>query len=100
MTSKEEGLGPVKRYGVRYGRTVKHNVAKIEKLQRHPQKCPYCNKLSVSRLSVGIWFCNKCKNKFTGNAYFLQKPVEIDEILEEEKSITEEVIEEDNIAEV
>ncbi len=95
MTNKEEGLGSVKRFGVRYGRTVKHNMAKIEKLQRKPQKCPYCNKLQVSRIAVGIWLCNKCGSKFTGNAYYLEAPVQTEEVIEEEKPVAEELVEDE-----
>jgi len=58
-----------KRFGARYGRTVKHNFAKIETEQRKLHKCPYCSKESVKRVAVGIWFCKKCSSKFTGKAY-------------------------------
>lgn len=63
------GLGSVKRFGVRYGRTTKHRLAKIERAQKAPQKCPYCLKLGVKRISVGIFTCPTCKAKFTGKAF-------------------------------
>jgi len=59
----------MKRFGARYGRTVKKNFIKIEIEQRKLHKCPYCNKESVKRLALGIWFCRKCKAKFSGKAY-------------------------------
>ena len=75
MAEKKQGLGPVKRYGVRYGRTVKFKRAAIEMLQKSSTKCPYCNKHKVERKSKGIWHCTKCKNTFSGQAYtFVAKP--------------------------
>lgn len=75
MAEKKEGLGPVKRFGVRYGRTTKFKRAVIEKMQKASTKCPYCNKHQVKRQAKGIWHCLKCKNTFTGQAYtFTAKP--------------------------
>ncbi len=77
MATTTKSLGAVKRFGVRYGRTPKHNMARIEDEQRKKQKCPYCLKNKVIRLATGIWQCNKCNAKFTGNAYYLgAKPKE------------------------
>ena len=70
-----KGLGPVKRLGVRYGRTVKHKLANIERAQKKPQICPYCKRPKAKRLSVGIYNCKKCNSKFTGKAYFLTEAV-------------------------
>ena len=69
----EKGLGPAKRFGPRYGRTVKFKLAKIEKQQRKPQICPYCDMPKAKRVSAGIYECKKCNSKFTGRAYFLKK---------------------------
>jgi large subunit ribosomal protein L37Ae len=69
----EKGLGPAKRFGPRYGRTVKFKLAKIEKQQRKPQICPYCDMPKAKRISAGIYECKKCNSKFTGRAYFLKK---------------------------
>lgn len=76
MASKK-GLGPVKRFGVRYGRTVKHKLAKIEKEQKKNHLCPYCSREKVSRVSYGIWNCKKCDSTFTGRAYNLGSSVEL-----------------------
>ena len=57
------------RFGVRYGVTLKNKINEIEKKQRGKHKCPYCSKDTVTRLSIGIWECSKCKAKFTGKAY-------------------------------
>lgn len=79
MAKKEKGLGSVKRFGPRYGRTVKHRLRAIEKLQKAKHKCPYCTKTQVKRLSSGIFTCAKCNNTFTGKAYFpaVEKPVPV-----------------------
>ena len=59
-------------FGARYGRAVRNNLAKVEQKQRKKQKCPYCEKLGVKRLSIGIWHCKKCNKKFASNAYYLE----------------------------
>ena len=59
------------RFGARYGRAVKVKLNTIEEKQRKKQKCPYCGKLGVKRLSKGIWHCRKCGKKFTGDTYYL-----------------------------
>ncbi len=81
----EKGLGPAKRFGPRYGRTVKFKLAKIEKQQRKPQMCPYCDMPKAKRISAGIYECNKCKSKFTGRAYFLKKKAPVIVVAEEEE---------------
>ena len=61
----------VRRFGSRYGRRTRLKFGFIERLQRSLHKCPYCNQKKAKRVSVGIWFCKKCKSKFTGKAYTL-----------------------------
>ncbi len=58
-----------KRFGPRYGRKTKDNVAKLEAQYLNKQKCPYCNKVNVKRLAMGIWNCRSCSAKFAGKAY-------------------------------
>jgi large subunit ribosomal protein L37Ae len=65
----KKGLGSVKRFGARYGRTVKHKLAGIEKSLRGFQTCPYCHSKRAKRTAAGIWECRKCNAKFTGRAY-------------------------------
>jgi ribosomal protein L37AE/L43A len=69
MAEKKEGLGAVKRFGVRYGRTVKFKRAAIEKMQKESTTCPYCQKDKVIKKSKGVWHCTKCLHTFTGQAY-------------------------------
>jgi large subunit ribosomal protein L37Ae len=61
----------IKRFGARYGRKPKVKFAKIEAEQRAKHPCPYCNKIAVRRLALGIWNCNKCNTKFARKAYTL-----------------------------
>ena len=69
MAEAQRGLGPVKRFGTRYGRIIKHKLANIEIEQKQKHKCPYCGKPKVGRVSFGIWQCGKCNAKFTARAY-------------------------------
>ena len=88
-------LGSVKRYGPRYGRRVKHKVAKIESVQRKKHKCPYCHAIKVKRMAAGIWFCDRCKSKFTGKAYLLSKENVSKEVEETPEQVEEQVVEEE-----
>ena len=64
----------VGRYGTRYGRRNRDKVALIEVEQKKRHKCPYCAFPKVSRISAGIWKCDKCSAKFTSRAYTVSKP--------------------------
>ena len=66
---KTKKLGSVARFGARYGKRTKSKVLIVEQTQKAPQKCPYCSRTVVKRLSVGIFQCKKCDSKFTGKAY-------------------------------
>ncbi len=70
MTKK---IGSAGRFGSRYGKTIREKVSNIEKKQRKKQICPYCKKPAAKRLSMGIFICKKCKAKFTGGAYSVQR---------------------------
>ena len=65
-----------KRYGVRYGRKLRAKIGKIDREKHQSNTCPFCHYKSVKRLSVGIYLCGKCKNKFADRAYFLGKKLE------------------------
>jgi large subunit ribosomal protein L37Ae len=75
--AKKQGLGSVKRFGVRYGRTVKERLAKVERVQKAAHKCPYCSYDKVKFMSVGIWNCTKCGAKFASKAYNVEKPAPV-----------------------
>ncbi len=73
---KAKRYGSVKRFGARYGKKVKDRLARIEQLQKQKYKCPYCNAVKVKRLAAGVWYCTRCKAKFTSKAYTVVKPVQ------------------------
>lgn len=58
-----------KRFGVRYGRTVKEKLAKVEKNAKKSYKCPYCAAQKVKKQVAGVWKCGKCNKTFTGRAF-------------------------------
>ena len=96
----EEKLGSVKRFGARYGRKPKLKFSKIEIEQRRLHKCPYCNKVAVKRVAVGIWNCRKCNAKFAGKAYSVLKKITTKEMeAEEEPQVIKEELEETEASE-
>ncbi len=72
MPSKSKKTKSTGRFGARYGRAVKTKTVIIESKQRKKQKCPYCGKQGVKRLSKGIWHCRKCNKKFASDTYYLE----------------------------
>ena len=74
-----------KRFGTRYGRSLKEKVADIESGYRGRHNCPYCGKKGIKRLALGIWFCKLCKVKFAGKAYSFNKKSVKQEVNEEKK---------------
>ena len=100
-TEQKTGLGSAKRFGARYGRKPKLKFSKIETEQRKLHKCPYCNKVAVKRIAMGIWNCRKCKAKFTGKAYSVSKKIIVKEakVFEEEPQIIKEEMEAEEAAE-
>lgn len=71
MPSKLKKSKSAGRFGARYGRAVRVKLIGVEQKQRKKQKCPYCGKLGVKRLSKGIWHCRKCDKKFASDTYYL-----------------------------
>ena len=66
---KKKKIGSSGRFGPRYGRTIRAKVSEIERVKKERSICPSCNMPHVRRISVGIWFCEKCGTKFSGGAY-------------------------------
>jgi large subunit ribosomal protein L37Ae len=60
------------RFGARYGKKVRARVVSVEEKQRQKQRCPFCKKLGIKRLSKGIWECKKCRKKFASNTFYLE----------------------------
>jgi len=73
MATKTKKIKYAGRFGAGYGTRVRKKLNVIESLQRKKQVCPHCNKAGVKRLASGIWSCSKCKTKFAGPAYHLEK---------------------------
>lgn len=73
MPSKLKKTKSAGRFGARYGKKIKAKLVKVEEKQRKKQKCPFCGKLGVKKLSKGIWQCTrkKCNKKFASNTYYL-----------------------------
>jgi large subunit ribosomal protein L37Ae len=71
MPTKLKKTKSAGRFGARYGKRTRANLVKVETKQRIKQKCPFCKKLGVKRLSKGIWQCSKCNKKFASNTYYL-----------------------------
>jgi large subunit ribosomal protein L37Ae len=65
-------VGTTGRFGVRYGKRLRTKVLEVENRQKKKQACPSCERFQVKRLAAGIFLCNKCKSKFTGDAYFVK----------------------------
>ncbi|MEM3091084.1 MAG: 50S ribosomal protein L37ae [Candidatus Pacearchaeota archaeon] len=73
MTSKLKKVKSSGRFGARYGKKVRENLSLIESKQRKKQKCPFCGKKGVKRISKGVWLCTrkKCGKKFAAETYYL-----------------------------
>ena len=73
MPSKSKKSKSAGRFGARYGKKIKAKLVKVEEKQRKKQKCPFCEKLGIKKLSKGIWQCTrkKCNKKFASNTYYL-----------------------------
>jgi large subunit ribosomal protein L37Ae len=86
-----------KRFGARYGKRVRDRLREIELASKKTHVCPYCRKEKVKRVASGIFFCDKCKAKFTGKAYTIEKPRPVEVILtsSQEEHVEEEDIEEE-----
>ncbi|MFC2174611.1 50S ribosomal protein L37ae [archaeon] len=71
-SKKTKKVGVAGRFGSRYGRKIRENVRKVEVKSKAKHDCPQCGKLSLKRVSNGIWQCTKCKTKLAGGAYVPQ----------------------------
>lgn len=92
--------GSSKKFGVRYGRRLRLKHETVEEQQKKRYKCPYCHKVVVKRMAVGIWNCSKCSAVFTARAYSIPKKAgveeAVEEVLEESPEMEEEYTEEEN----
>jgi large subunit ribosomal protein L37Ae len=72
MATKLKKTKSAGRFGARYGRSVRAKLVNVESKQRKKQKCPFCGKVGIKRLSNGIWKCKKCDKKFASDTYYLE----------------------------
>tara|TARA_Y100000310_G_scaffold341901_1_gene442793 strand:- start:4768 stop:4992 length:225 start_codon:yes stop_codon:yes gene_type:complete len=74
MPSKLKKTKSAGRFGARHGKKLRVKLVKVEERQRKKQKCPFCEKEGVKRVSKGIWQCTrkKCSKKFASNTYYLE----------------------------
>jgi large subunit ribosomal protein L37Ae len=85
--AKKSMYGSIRRFGSRYGRKTKFKVGHIESLTKSSAKCPYCRKIGVKKIAIGIFYCNKCKTKFTGKAYAPVKARRMEQLQENEDEL-------------
>jgi len=71
MTTKSKKTKSAGRFGARYGKTVRDKLVKVESKQKLKQKCPFCGKVGIKRISKGVWKCKRCEKKFASNTYHL-----------------------------
>jgi large subunit ribosomal protein L37Ae len=67
--TKTKKVGPAASFGAKYGTVVRKRYAEIITQMHQPYECPKCGFKRVSRVSVGVWTCQKCGLKFAGGAY-------------------------------
>ncbi len=70
MAKRTKKVGPVGRFGARYGVRARSRVRNVELVQRQKHVCPSCGHKKVKRVSTSIWQCGKCNVKFAGGAYY------------------------------
>jgi len=58
-----------RRFGSRYGATVRKRVEKIERKKRARYICPHCRKKALEWVAVGLWVCKRCGFKMAGAAF-------------------------------
>jgi large subunit ribosomal protein L37Ae len=69
MGKRTKKVGIVGKYATRYGASLRKMVKKIEISQHDTYVCMFCGKKTLSRSSVGIWHCKKCKKTIAGGAW-------------------------------
>ncbi|MEM3851779.1 MAG: 50S ribosomal protein L37ae [Methanomassiliicoccales archaeon] len=65
-------LGPVARYGARYGVRIRQRILEIEREASRDINCPRCGLPKVQRVSTGVYQCRHCNYKYAARAYASQ----------------------------
>eukprot|EP00457_Paulinella_chromatophora_P023370 gb/GEZN01026758.1/.p1 GENE.gb/GEZN01026758.1/~~gb/GEZN01026758.1/.p1 ORF type:complete len:131 (-),score=17.27 gb/GEZN01026758.1/:105-497(-) len=71
MGKRTKKVGVVRKYGTRYGASLRKQIKKIEISQHATYTCNFCGKDTVKREVVGIWKCRACKKVVAGGAFSL-----------------------------
>ena len=58
-----------RRFGSRYGATIRKRVEKIERKKKKRYVCPNCKKRALRWVAVGLWECRNCGFKMAGAAF-------------------------------
>jgi len=77
MAKHTKKVGIVGKYGTRYGASLRKVVKKIEISQRAKYYSPFCGKMSLRRVAVGIWLCKKTGKRLAGGAYTATTPTAV-----------------------
>lgn len=67
--SRTKKIGSAGRFGSRYGRKIRKDVADVEVVQSASHECPVCLKVAVKRVAFGVWECRSCGRRFAGGAF-------------------------------
>jgi large subunit ribosomal protein L37Ae len=54
---------------IRYGASIRKRANKIKHEKTSRYMCEMCGKISVKRISTGIWRCRHCDATYAGGAY-------------------------------
>eukprot|EP01015_Nassula_variabilis_P006053 TRINITY_DN145_c0_g1_i1.p1 TRINITY_DN145_c0_g1~~TRINITY_DN145_c0_g1_i1.p1 ORF type:complete len:146 (+),score=49.90 TRINITY_DN145_c0_g1_i1:140-577(+) len=71
MAKRTKKVGITRKYGTRYGASLRKIIKKFEIQQHARYLCPFCGKQSVRRVSIGIWQCRGCYKTVAGGAWSL-----------------------------
>eukprot|EP01016_Furgasonia_blochmanni_P054529 TRINITY_DN8_c0_g1_i1.p2 TRINITY_DN8_c0_g1~~TRINITY_DN8_c0_g1_i1.p2 ORF type:complete len:166 (-),score=70.27 TRINITY_DN8_c0_g1_i1:312-809(-) len=77
MTKRTKKVGITRKYGVRYGASLRKIIKKFEIQQHAKYFCPFCGKNGMRRVSVGIWHCKPCFKTIAGGAWTLTTPAAV-----------------------
>lgn len=59
---------------IRYGARIRKQYKAVQRDKNALYKCQSCGRVTVKRISTGIWRCNHCKATYAGGAYTMSTP--------------------------
>ncbi len=69
MSNSAKKIGPVARFGPRYGVRIRSRILEVEKEMARAIPCPRCGATAVEREASAIWTCRHCGYKYAARAY-------------------------------